>query len=426
MFSKFGFNTQPKDVEVYGVTPDNVSHTELLDIGTKSHVDIDTHIGAMESMVDQDVRSSASPTFSAVNASTVKSDSYGNLATNGDTHIVTDSATASIWITPHGTGNVIVKGGNTLKASHIASSISNDPVSFSSPIYSTYDIDTDELKVRTGTLDNTKTRIVARDNDGNMTYYRDNIADTSSAQTLTNKTVSTANNTVTVGGTNITSLVGQDVRSIAIPTFAGVKMAATTSNRKVVLYPVADNDHQFYGIGVNSSVLRFQVDSSTSDFVFYSGSGGTTSKEIMRICGSGGIKFIDASASGYTPSPLKHFEEDLVPIINYSGAINVAGGVKYTRIGDRVTLSLLPSLGTFVSASRIYASGVLPPIIRPNGSDVFAPILVTDNGTIQTALGHLFVRTDGSIDIYNSGGTNFAGPGNAGIPYVQSVSYYVS
>ncbi|MBL7973443.1 MAG: hypothetical protein JNJ85_00930, partial [Candidatus Kapabacteria bacterium] len=43
------------------------------------------------------------------------------------------------------------------------------------------------------------------------------------------------------------------------------------SNRRVVLWQDADNDHQFYGLGVNTSVLRYQVGNTSADHVFYAG-----------------------------------------------------------------------------------------------------------------------------------------------------------
>lgn len=72
------------------------------------------------------------------------------------------------------------------------------------------------------------------------------------------------------------------------------------SNRHIVLYEGANNEHQYFGLGCNSGVFRFQVANSTSDFVFYAGASTTTSTELFRVTGAGilqlgGTTFMDAS-----------------------------------------------------------------------------------------------------------------------------------
>ncbi|SEW11034.1 hypothetical protein SAMN05421841_1082 [Chryseobacterium wanjuense] len=62
------------------------------------------------------------------------------------------------------------------------------------------------------------------------------------------------------------------------------------NSRKIVLYQNAvNNDHQFYGFGVNSGILRYQVNSIASSHVFYAGANDTTSNELMRIKGNGNV-----------------------------------------------------------------------------------------------------------------------------------------
>ena len=46
-------------------------------------------------------------------------------------------------------------------------------------------------------------------------------------QTLINKTIADTANTITIGGTNITSLINQDIRTTAAPTFTGITLPAT-------------------------------------------------------------------------------------------------------------------------------------------------------------------------------------------------------
>jgi hypothetical protein len=69
---------------------------------------------------------------------------------------------------------------------------------------------------------------------------------------------------------------------------AQIHLGDTAVNRKIVLYG-GGNDHQFYGFGVNNSILRLQVDSTSADYVFYAATSSTTSNELMRIKGDGKV-----------------------------------------------------------------------------------------------------------------------------------------
>ena len=57
-------------------------------------------------------------------------------------------------------------------------------------------------------------------------------------------------------------------------------------NRKIVLHEVKDNDHAFYGFGINPNTLRYQA---FSDHVFYSYNDDTSSNENFRIKQGGQI-----------------------------------------------------------------------------------------------------------------------------------------
>jgi hypothetical protein len=64
---------------------------------------------------------------------------------------------------------------------------------------------------------------------------------------------------------------------------------STLANKKIVLKEVANNDHQFFGFGVNTDIARYQTPSVTSDHVFYAGASTTTSNELARITGAGDL-----------------------------------------------------------------------------------------------------------------------------------------
>jgi hypothetical protein len=59
------------------------------------------------------------------------------------------------------------------------------------------------------------------------------------------------------------------------------------ANRKLVLYDNSNNDHEFFGLGIQAGQLRHQVSSLADAHVFYAGTSPATSVELMRIMGSG-------------------------------------------------------------------------------------------------------------------------------------------
>ena len=58
-------------------------------------------------------------------------------------------------------------------------------------------------------------------------------------------------------------------------------------NRIITLNQTINNQHQFYGFGINANILRYQVDSITANHVFYAGTSSSTSNELFRISGNG-------------------------------------------------------------------------------------------------------------------------------------------
>jgi hypothetical protein len=70
---------------------------------------------------------------------------------------------------------------------------------------------------------------------------------------------------------------------------APLQLANDVRNRKIVLYEGANNDHQFYGLGVQSNTFRYQVPNTVDDHVFYAAVNSTTSNEVFRIKGNGNV-----------------------------------------------------------------------------------------------------------------------------------------
>lgn len=81
---------------------------------------------------------------------------------------------------------------------------------------------------------------------------------------------------------------------------APLQFSNATVNRKIVMYEVGNNEHQFFGFGVNADgSLRYQAPVAANDHVFYAGSSATTSNELMRIRGTGNVDVAGALEIGY-------------------------------------------------------------------------------------------------------------------------------
>ena len=70
---------------------------------------------------------------------------------------------------------------------------------------------------------------------------------------------------------------------------APLQFENNTANRKIVLWEGADNGHQFYGFGVNGGALRYQVNTTSDNHIFYAGTATPSSNELMRIQGNGNV-----------------------------------------------------------------------------------------------------------------------------------------
>ena len=107
--------------------------------------------------------------------------------------------------------------------------------------------------------------------------------------TLTGSTI--VGNSVSIASTIITSSILTN-GTVGIGTNtpnAPLQFSNTLVNRKIVLYEDTNNDNQFFGFGVNSFILRYQVSATTVSHVFYAGTSSSASKELMRIMGTGNV-----------------------------------------------------------------------------------------------------------------------------------------
>jgi hypothetical protein len=119
--------------------------------------------------------------------------------------------------------------------------------------------------------------------------------------TLSNLAATTAINQSLLPATNNTIDLGSGTQAWRNGFFAGsigigtgtphapLQLGNVLGNRRIVLWESFNNDNQFYGFGVNSLMLRYQVDGPGAVHAFFAGNSASTSVELMRIQGNGNV-----------------------------------------------------------------------------------------------------------------------------------------
>ena len=198
---------------------------------------------------------------------------------------------------------------------------------------------------------------------------------------------------------------------------APLQFASTLANRKIVLYELVNNDHQFFGLGVNTNTARYQVPNITSNHIFYAATSATTSNELARITGDGdivaasniygrrpsGIIYALNGAPSTTPvvgtwvkiasstTPMVATNLFSTPINNrlvYTGSRTIMA-----QINLSVTISPSTSLSTNYGIS-IYKNGV-----RVFGSDSYVTTTTTTYYSVST-IGFTTMSTNDYIEAF--------------------------
>lgn len=115
-----------------------------------------------------------------------------------------------------------------------------------------------------------------------------NLSTTSINQSL----LPNANNSIDLGSSSLSwrnGYFGSNVGIGATTPHAPLQFFNSEANRKIVLYEGTNNIHEFYGFGINTNELRYQVSGTNADHVFWASTSSINSNELMRIQGNGNV-----------------------------------------------------------------------------------------------------------------------------------------
>jgi hypothetical protein len=178
---------------------------------------------------------------------------------------------------------------------------------------------------------------------------------------------------------------------------APLQFASTLANRKIVLYELVNNDHQYLGFGSQSNILRYQVANLNNDHIFYAATSPTTSNELARITGDGniGIGGVDPSAPLQFTNALVNRKIVLYALVNndhqfFGFGVNTntaryqvpslnSDHIFYAATSATTSneLARITGTGDIVVASNIYGRRPSGIIYAPNGAPSTTPVVGT-------------------------------------------------
>lgn len=136
----------------------------------------------------------------------------------------------------------------------------------------------------------------------------------------------------------ITSAGRLGLNNIVIP-HAEIHFPNIINNRRILLWEEANNDHQFYGIGINAGVMRYQV-SNGSSHVFYAATSATASDELMRVNANGSFTAGRVNTVSNVHSIAMGYGNDVSgPTAFALGGNNIVSGGLSFAIGSQNTIS---------------------------------------------------------------------------------------
>jgi hypothetical protein len=169
-----------------------------------------------------------------------------------------------------------------------------------------------------------------------------------------------------------------------------LQFANNVLSRKIVFFQSGNNDHEFFGFGMNPSMLKQQVDASSSSFGWFSGASPTSSNELMRLTGGGNLG-IGIS----TPSATL----DVSGTINNTGNVTLATSAGSTTTIGNTTGAIEIKSGTGAIAISNDASNTLLNI--GTGAGIKTINFGSSNGTSTNN----FVAGASGITTFSQGGT---------------------
>ena len=196
----------------------------------------------------------------------------------------------------------------------------------------------------------------------------------------------------TIGGGAL--ITGNVSIGTGIPANSPLQFVNQNTNRIITLNEATNNQHQFQGFGTNTNILRYQVDSATTDNVWYAGTSSTTSNELFRVKGNGDAILNTGTLYASLPHGMMYWQSNATTVAPAGGSwTKVLGTTTSASLNqftmpanNRLTYTGTPNVNVKVSgtisASFLVAGGAAIAYSVYKNGVIFVPsaVYATVNG----------------------------------------------
>jgi hypothetical protein len=137
---------------------------------------------------------------------------------------------------------------------------------------------------------------------------------------------------------------------------APLQFANTLARRKLVLYEEGNNDHQYYGLGIDAGATRFQIGNATAAFRFFRADNATASTEVFTVQGDGKVG-VGIAAPAYPLHVSGKIGSGGLMLESNTPAINTNQAAQYLHIYNHLSgANGLKAGGVLVADDYAYAA----------------------------------------------------------------------
>lgn len=180
---------------------------------------------------------------------------------------------------------------------------------------------------------------------------------------------------------------------------APLQFANTFAKRKVVLYEEGNNDHQYYGLGVETGTTRFQIGNATAAFRFFRADNATGSTEVFTVQGDGKVG-VGTAAPAYPLHVSGKIGSGGLMLESNTPGINTNQAAQYLHIYNHLTgANGLKAGGVLVADDYAYAAPAKNDLIVKGKVAIGTPLASNPNNytlAVNGQVGAKDVRVESS------------------------------